>query len=48
MLDFIAQTARDVGLEGYRLLVNVGEEGGQSVFHLHWHVLGGKVRGLPA
>jgi histidine triad (HIT) family protein len=48
MLDFVAQTARDAGLDDYRVLVNVGEGGGQSVFHLHWHVLGGPVRGMPA
>ncbi len=47
MLGFIAQTARDVGLEDYRLLVNVGEGGGQTVFHLHWHVLGGRLHGMP-
>ena len=29
------------GLEDYRVVVNVGEGGGQTVFHLHWHVLGG-------
>jgi diadenosine tetraphosphate (Ap4A) HIT family hydrolase len=28
--------------------VNVGEGGGQTVFHLHWHVLGGRIRGLPS
>ena len=27
----------------YRVLVNVGPGAGQTVFHLHWHVLGGKV-----
>lgn len=27
---------------GYRLVTNVGELGGQSVSHLHWHVLGGR------
>ncbi len=47
MLEFIAQTARDVGLEDYRVLVNVGEGGGQTVFHLHWHVLGGRLHGMP-
>jgi histidine triad (HIT) family protein len=41
MLEFVAETARDAGLEDYRVVVNVGEGGGQSVFHLHWHVLGG-------
>jgi histidine triad (HIT) family protein len=41
MLEFVAETARDAGLEDYRVVVNVGEGGGQSVFHLHWHILGG-------
>ncbi len=41
MLEFVAQTAREAGLEDYRVVVNVGEGGGQSVFHLHWHILGG-------
>jgi histidine triad (HIT) family protein len=41
MLRFVAQTAEAAGLEDYRILVNVGPGAGQSVFHLHWHVLGG-------
>jgi histidine triad (HIT) family protein len=48
MLDFVAETARDVGLDEYRLMVFVGPGAGQTVFHLHWHVLGGRMRGLPA
>jgi histidine triad (HIT) family protein len=47
MLDFVAETAREAGLEDYRVLVNVGEGGGQTIFHLHWHILGGQIRGLP-
>jgi histidine triad (HIT) family protein len=43
MLRFIAETARRVGLEDYRVLVNVGRGAGQTVFHLHWHVLGGRM-----
>jgi histidine triad (HIT) family protein len=42
MLDFVAETAAKVGLEDYRVLVNVGPGGGQTVFHLHWHILGGR------
>ena len=48
MLDFVADTAREAGLDDYRVVVNVGEGGGQTIFHLHWHILGGRVQGLPA
>ena len=48
MLDFIAETAKEAGLEDYRVVVNVGEGAGQTVLHLHWHVLGGRVQELPA
>lgn len=41
MLRFVADTAAREGLEDYRVVVNVGPGGGQTVFHLHWHVLGG-------
>lgn len=41
MLRFVAETASRVGLEDYRVIVNVGRGGGQTVFHLHWHLLGG-------
>jgi histidine triad (HIT) family protein len=43
MLRFVAETAEAAGLEDYRVLVNVGPGAGQSVFHLHWHVLGGRL-----
>jgi histidine triad (HIT) family protein len=48
MLEFVAETAKQAGLEDYRVLVNVGEGGGQTIFHLHWHILGGRVKGLPS
>jgi histidine triad (HIT) family protein len=41
MLEFVADTAREASLEDYRVIVNVGPGGGQTVFHLHLHVLGG-------
>ena len=47
MLEFVAQVAREAGLEDYRVLVNVGPGGGQTIFHLHWHVLGGRITGMP-
>jgi histidine triad (HIT) family protein len=47
MLEFVADTARRSGLEDYRVVVNVGEGAGQTIFHLHWHVLGGRMAGLP-
>jgi histidine triad (HIT) family protein len=47
MVDFVAETAKKAGLDGYRLMVFVGAGAGQTVFHLHWHVLGGHVHGMP-
>ena len=40
MLAFVAETAKLAGLTDYRVVVNVGPSAGQTVFHLHWHVLG--------
>jgi histidine triad (HIT) family protein len=48
MLEFVAETAAQAGLTDYRVVVNVGEGAGQTIFHLHWHVLGGRVSGMPA
>jgi histidine triad (HIT) family protein len=40
------QVAHQIGLEqGYRFLTNVGLEGGQTVSHLHFHLLGGRKLG---
>ena len=43
------QVAKSLGLTdaGYRLVMNQGKDGGQSVFHLHAHVLGGRRMGWP-
>ena len=40
---FIHQVAKLLGLDenGYRLITNNGEDGGQEVMHLHFHLLGG-------
>lgn len=43
------QLARDFKIEeGYRLLTNNGAEGGQVVFHLHFHLIGGRRLGAIA
>jgi histidine triad (HIT) family protein len=47
MLDFVAETAKVAGLDEYRLMIFCGAGAGQTVFHLHWHVLGGTFRGMP-
>ncbi len=38
------EIAREQGLEddGYRFVINTGDHGGQTVFHLHLHILGGR------
>ena len=41
MLEFVAETAEKVGLRTTACVVNVGPSAGQTVFHLHWHILGG-------
>jgi histidine triad (HIT) family protein len=46
MLEFIAETAREAGIEDYKVVTNVGPSAGQTIFHLHWHILGGRIRGL--
>ncbi len=38
----IAKLAGELGLESYRVVSNIGEQAGQSVFHLHFHVLSGR------
>lgn len=49
LMAFAAQVASDLGLDqgGYRLVTNTGADGGQSVFHLHLHLLGGRRFGWP-
>ena len=43
-----SQLARRLGLEnGYRLVFNCGRDGGQSVDHLHLHLLGGRALSWP-
>jgi histidine triad (HIT) family protein len=43
----LRRVAQETGLSGYRILTNVGAESGQSVFHLHFHLLGGRSMTWP-
>lgn len=45
----IPEVARKLGLAegGYRVVVNCGKDGGQSVDHLHFHILGGRQMQWP-
>ena len=44
-----SEIAKSLGLaeNGYRIVVNTNRDGGQSVFHLHIHILGGRGLGWP-
>lgn len=45
----IQKIAREFGLDekGFRVVNNVGVEGGQTVFHIHFHLLGGRTMTWP-
>jgi histidine triad (HIT) family protein len=48
LLGAAAEIARAKGLaKGYRVVINTGADGGQTVDHLHVHLLGGRVLGWP-
>ena len=49
MLGFAAEAASELGLDGdgYRIVTNTGKHAGQSVDHLHLHVLGGRKLSWP-
>lgn len=47
MFTVIAKVAKEQGLDSYRVVSNCGEQAGQSVPHLHFHVLGGRDMSWP-
>jgi histidine triad (HIT) family protein len=49
MTTFIQELAKKMGLDkdGYRLLTNIGKNGGQEIKHLHFHLVGGTRCKLP-
>lgn len=48
MMNKVSEVANLLGLEnGYRVVANCGSDGGQSVNHLHFHILGGRAMKWP-
>jgi histidine triad (HIT) family protein len=47
LLQVARRVAREAGLDDFRLVVNDGPGAGQTVYHLHVHVLGGRAFGWP-
>lgn len=48
LLQIVPKLAAQLGLaDGYRTVINTGPHGGQSVFHLHIHILGGRALSWP-
>jgi histidine triad (HIT) family protein len=43
----VAEIARTLGLASYRVVANDGPDAGQSVFHLHFHLMGGRPFAWP-
>ena len=42
IFEVIAKLSKELGLDSYRVVSNIGEQAGQSVFHLHFHVPSGR------
>lgn len=42
-----SEIAKSLKLDDFRLVINNGEEAGQTVFHLHIHILGGRILSWP-
>ena len=42
IFEVIAKLAKEQGMESYRVVSNIGDQAGQSVHHLHFHVLSGR------
>ncbi len=49
MFDAANKIAEDMGIDedGFRLVLNCGKNGGQAVFHIHMHLLGGRQMNWP-
>jgi histidine triad (HIT) family protein len=49
MFDVANKIAKDTGIaeEGFRIVINCGSKAGQAVYHLHMHLLGGRIMRWP-
>jgi histidine triad (HIT) family protein len=47
LISVAREIAQQENLKGYRLVINTGSQAGQSVFHLHVHLLGGRAMHWP-
>ena len=49
LVDVVPKLAKDLKIDesGYRVVINTGDEGGQTVHHLHVHLLGGRSMQWP-
>ncbi len=49
IFSFIRDVAKELGLadDGYRVILNTGDHGGQTVMHMHAHIVGGQKLGWP-
>lgn len=47
LIKAVKEIAREQKLASYKLIFNVGKEAGQTIAHLHLHLLSGKVSALP-
>ncbi|VAX25972.1 Bis(5'-nucleosyl)-tetraphosphatase (asymmetrical) [hydrothermal vent metagenome] len=49
MLLLANEIAKEKGIDktGFRIVTNIGADGGQAVFHIHFHLLGGRSLGWP-
>lgn len=42
-----SEIAKNEGLKGYRIVINTNKEGGQQIYHLHLHIIGGRPMTWP-
>ncbi len=47
LLQVGARLAKQKGLKGFRMVINTNAEAGQTIFHLHLHVMGGRIMRWP-